>query len=161
MVKKGQTSMILIVLMIVIFMAIGIFIVISSLKTEYEDYNNLYAHNILLSTLRRTTGHGGYCDTISSTISCAYMTSYRNCGGVTCRNLSMEIVPKLIDTIIKEDFEYCMIIEPDNWTVMGGDRIVFGPRCDTVLRKSQRWTANERILQEGANLNIQMIITKD
>jgi len=158
--RKGQTSMILIVLMIIIFMGIGIFLLISYLKPVHEEYYNLYAHNLLLSVLRRDTGYGGYCDTVSSTIACAYMTSYRNCGGVTCRNLSAEIVPDLVKRTIKPTFDYCMTIEPENWTVMGGDRIVYGPRCDVVLKAGDRWTANEKILQEGANLNIQMMITE-
>ncbi len=158
--KSGQTSMILIVLIIIIFMGVGIFLLISSIKPEYEEYNNLYAHNLLLSVLRRNTGYGGYCDTVSSTVACAYMTSYRNCGGTNCRNLSSEIVPDLVKKVIKPTFDYCMIIEPDNWTVVGGDRIVYGDRCDLVIAKTPRWTANEKILQEEANLNIQMVIAE-
>ncbi|UCC92122.1 MAG: hypothetical protein JSV39_02585 [Candidatus Aenigmatarchaeota archaeon] len=158
--KSGQTSMILIVLIIIIFMSIGIFLLISSIKPEYDEYYNLYAHNLLLSVLRRNTGYGGHCDTISSTVSCAHITSYRECDGVTCRNLSGEIVPDLIRRVIKPTFDYCMIIEPENWTVMGGDRIVYGSRCDVVMSKGQRWTANEKILQYEANLNIKMIIAE-
>ena len=158
--KSGQTSMILIVLIIIIFMAIGIFLLISSIRPEYDEYNNLYAHNLLLSVLRHHTGYGGYCDTVSSTISCAYMTSYRNCRNTNCRNLSREIVPELVESVIKPTFDYCLIIEPQNWTVVGGDRIVYGPRCDVVTKKQERWTANEKILQEDANLNIKMIIAE-
>lgn len=158
--KSGQTSMILIVLIIIIFMAIGIFLLISSIKPEYEDYHNLYVHNLLLSVLRRNTGYGGDCDTISSTIACASQTDYRKCGNTNCRNLSSEIVPDLIRSVIKPTFDYCMIIEPENWTVMGGDRIVYGSRCDVVLGKGQRWTANEKILRYGANINIKMIIAE-
>ena len=158
--EKGQTSMILIVLIVMIFMAIGIFLLISSIKPEYDEYYNLYAHNLLLSVLRRSTGYGGYCDTISSTIACAYMTSYRQCGGTNCRNLSAIIVPELVSEVIKPTFDYCMIVEPENWTVVGGDRIIYGPRCDVVMAKPQKWTANEKILQEGANLNIRMVIAE-
>ncbi|MEE9323140.1 MAG: hypothetical protein V3U72_01215 [Candidatus Aenigmarchaeota archaeon] len=159
--KSGQTSMILIVLVIIIFMAIGIFLLISSIKPEYDDYHNLYAHNLLLSLLRRNTGYGGYCDTISSTISCAYMTSYRGCGGTNCRNLSGEIVPDLVRSVIKPTFDYCMIIEPEiNLAVDETDRIIYGTRCDVVMAKGEKWTANEKILQHEANLNIQMIIAE-
>jgi len=150
--------MILIVLVIVIFMGIGIFLLISSIKPVHDDYYNLYAHNLLLSVLRRNTGYGGYCDTISSTISCAYMTSYRNCGGVECRNLSFEMVPRLIESVIKPTFDYCMTVEPENGTY--GDQLVYGPRCDVVMAKKTMWTANEKILQYGANLNIKMMITE-
>lgn len=150
--------MILIVLVIVIFMGIGIFLLISSIKPVHDDYYNLYAHNLLLSVLRRNTGYGGYCDTISSTVSCAYMTSYRNCGGVECRNLSFEIVPQLIESVIKPTFDYCMTVEPENGTY--GEQLVYGPRCDVVTAKKTVWTANEKILQYGANLNIKMMITE-
>ncbi|MCK4531680.1 MAG: hypothetical protein KAT94_02335 [Candidatus Aenigmarchaeota archaeon] len=159
--KSGQTSMILIVLAVIIFMAIGAFLLISSIKPKYEEYHNLYAHNLLLCVLRRNTGYGGYCDTISSTIACAYMTSYRGCGATNCRDLSNEIVPNLIERVIKPTFDYCMIIEPEiNVTVGETDRIRYGPRCDVVMSKSERWTANEKILQHEANLNIQMVIAE-
>ena len=154
----GQTSMILIVLIIIVFMAIGIFLLISSIKPVNDDYYNLYAHNLLLSVLRRNTGYSGYCDTISSTVSCAYMTSYRTCGGVECRNLSYEIVPALIERVIKPTFDYCMMVEPENGTY--GDQLLYGPRCDVVINKAVRWTANEKILQYGANLNIKMVIAE-
>jgi len=154
----GQTSMILIVLIIIVFMAIGIFLLISSIKPVNDDYYNLYAHNLLLSVLRRNTGYSGYCDTISSTVSCAYMTSYRTCGGVECRNLSYEIVPALIERVIKPTFDYCMMVEPENGTY--GDQLLYGQRCDLVINKAVRWTANEKILQYGANLNIKMVIAE-
>lgn len=161
--KKGQTSMILIVLIIIIFMAVGIFLVISSIKPQHNDYYNLYAHNLLLSVLRKNTGLGGQCDTYGSTIACASTTDYKECGGTTCRNLSHHIVPSLIDTIIdtKPSLEYCLVVEPENWTVTGGDRLVYPSeaKCDIVQSRDQRWTANEKILQRGANIDIKMIIS--
>ncbi len=156
---KGQTSMIAIVLIIIIFMAIGIFLLISSIKPEYDEYYNLYAHNLLLSVLRSNTGYGGYCDTISSTLACAYMTSYRRCGDTDCRNLSATIVPALVEKVIKDNLDYCIIVEPENRTI-GGERVTYGEMCDTVIAKTQKWTANEKILQEGANLNIMMVIAE-
>jgi hypothetical protein len=157
---KGQTSVILIVLLIVIFVVVGIFLLITSLKPEHEEYNNLYAHNLLLSVLRKNTGYGGYCDTYAATITCASTTDYRDCGGMTCKNLSAQIVPEIVNEIIKPTFDYCMIVEPENWTVIGGERILYGPNCPSVTLRAEKWTANERILQHDANLNIQMIITE-
>ncbi len=156
---KGQTSMILIVLVIVIFMGLGIFLVISSLKPVQNEYYNLYAHNLLISVLRRNTGYGGYCDTISSTMSCAYMTPYRNCGGVECRNLSFELVPQLVGSVIKPSLDYCIIVEPENESGYI-ESLAYGPRCDVVTHKTGAWTANEKILQYEANLNIKMIVTE-
>jgi len=150
--------MMLIVIAIIIFMAIGVFLLISSIKPVNNDYYNLYAHNLLLSVLRRNTGYGGYCDTISSTISCAYMTSYRNCGGVECRNLSYEMVPQLMESVIKPNLDYCMTVEPENTT--SGEKLNYGPRCDVVNSKATKWTANEKILQYDANLNIRMTISE-
>ena len=156
--KKGQTSMMLIVLAIIIFIILGVFLLISSLRPVNSEYYNLYAHNLLLSALRRNTGYGGYCETVSSTISCAYMTSYRNCGGVECRALSEEIVPQLIESLISPNLDYCLIVEPENMT--SGEQILYGPKCSEVTAKKQMWTANEKILQYGANLNMKMIITE-
>lgn len=159
--KSGQTSMILIVLVIIIFMVIGIFLFISSIKPEHDEYYNLYAHNLLLSVLRRNTGYGGDCETISSTITCASMTEYRECGNTNCRELSKQIVPDLIEQVIKPTFDYCVIVEPEiSVTADETNRITYGPRCNVVLSKGQRWTANEKILQHEANINIQMIIAE-
>jgi hypothetical protein len=158
--KSGQTSMVLIVLIIIIFIGVGIFLLISSIKPEYDEYHNLYAHNILLSVLRKSTGYGGECDTISSTIACASQTYYRKCGNVNCLNLSSEIVPNLVDVVIKPTFDYCLIIEPENWTVVGGDRIEYGDRCDVVTASREKWTANEKILRYGGNINIKMVIAE-
>lgn len=158
--KKAQTSMILIVLMLVIFMAIGIFVLLSSIKTEYEDYYNLYAHNLLLSVLRKNTGERGNCDTYGAAITCASTTDFRSCGGTNCRNFSATIVPELINTIIKEDLDYCIIVEPENVTFAGGERLFYGPNCDVVMKKSERWTANEKVLQDEFNIDIQMVIIK-
>jgi hypothetical protein len=148
--------MMLIVLAIIIFMVLGVFLLVSSLKPVNNEYYNLYAHNLLLSVLRRNTGYGGYCDTVSSTISCAYMTSYRNCGDEECRTLSSVLVPELVGNIIKPTLAYCLIVEPENLT--GGEQLIYGPDCAAVTSKGERWTANEKILQYGANLNIKMVI---
>lgn len=155
---KGQTSMILIVLIIIIFMAIGIFLLISSIKPVNEDYYNLYAHNLLLTVLRTHTGYGGECETYASTLACAYMKPYRGCGTSECRNLSYEITPYLIEKIIKPNLDYCLVIEPEEG--MQGEKLVYGPRCDVVLNKRVKWTANEKILQYGANLNIKFFISE-
>jgi len=157
---SGQTSMILIVLVIVIFIALSIFLLISSIKPTHDDYYNLYAHNLLLSVLRWDTGLGGDCDTISSTISCAYMTPYTRCGLSDCRTLAEEVVPQVVGSIVKTNFDYCIIVEPENKTSYE-ETMIYGPRCDVVQAKSTRWTANEKILQYEANIDIKMIIAEN
>ncbi len=150
--------MMLIVLALIILMVLGVFLLASSLKPVNSDYNNLYAHNLLLSVLRRNTGYGGYCETYSATLSCAYMTSYRRCGDSECRSLSDEIVPRLVEELVKPTFDYCLVVEPENMT--SGEQLLYGRDCKGVLAKRQVWTANEKILQYGANLNIKMVIAE-
>jgi hypothetical protein len=51
-----------------------------------------------------------------------------------------------------------MIIQPERWEIVGGERIEYGN--PGVARKIPRWTANERILQYESNLQIQLIIAE-
>lgn len=158
--RKAQTSMMLIVVAIVIFMGIGIFMLISSVKPQYDEYNNLYVHNLLLSVLRRNTGYTGECETVSSVLTCAVTIQSTQCNGIPCNEVADQIVPDLVGSVIKPTFDYCLVIEQENWEVVGGERITYGPRCDVVMSKNRRWTANEKVLQYGSNIDIQMIIAE-
>lgn len=161
--SKGQTSAILIVLIILIFMGLAVFLIFSSMGDTHDEYQNLYVHNLLLSVLRRNTGYGGYCETVSSTISCAYMTPQRSCGGEPCRNLSMEIVPSLVDRVIKQNYDYCMVVEPEsnlNRSMTEESAGISYGNCESVRRKGERWVANEKILQHDADLNIRMFVAR-
>ncbi|MCD6590854.1 MAG: hypothetical protein J7K72_02685 [Candidatus Aenigmarchaeota archaeon] len=153
---SGQTSMLVMVLAIIVIMALGVFLITSSIKPQSDEYNNLYVHNLLLSVLRANTGYRQPCDTIASAISCASLTPDRSCEGMSCYQFSARNIPAVIREVIKPSFDYYMIVQPENWEIVGGERITYGN--PDVAKKRSRWTANEKILQYESNLQIQLII---
>ncbi len=155
---KGQTTLMLIVIVIMLFMVLGVFMLSSSIsKYSNDEYNNLYVHNLLLSILRKETDYGGSCRTILDALICT-LTTNGKCGTKTCREVSDEVVPVLINSILKENFDYMLSVEPESYEVFGGERLVYGN--PSLEYTSPRWTSNEKILRYEENMNIKMIITE-
>ena len=159
---SGQTSMIMMVIVIIIFMGLGVFLVSTFIQSEPSDYENLYTHNLLISVLRKNTGYKTPCDTVSSVISCAHLTG-RECTSQlnvrkSCREVADEIVPGLIETTIKPSYDYFMVIQPENYDVAGGTRITYGnPSVDDRV---PHYTANEKVLQYDFDLRIELILAR-
>ena len=155
--RKGQTTMIVIILMIIVFMALGIFFVLSSFREPSKEYANLYTHNLLVSFLRSTTGLGSPCDSHADVIACAHLAP-TECSGRNCAEIADEIIPDLLDKLVKENFDYYLVIEPENYALVGGKRIAYGNPA--VGTKEEVSTANEKILQYESNIMIRLMIAK-
>ncbi len=154
--KKGQMSMLVFVLGVVFFIMLGTFLFVSSIKSPDSDYVNMYVHNLLLSTLRTSTGYGHPCISVSDTLSCAYLTPNRLCGTEKCSDIAVAVAEETINKAIKPSYGYFIIIEPENWDIVGGERIIIGnPEME---KKRPHYTANEKILAYGSNLRIELII---
>jgi hypothetical protein len=149
----------MIVIVIFILIGLGAFLFITSLKSYIpNEYNNLYAHNLLLSILRKDTGYQAPCRTISDLIVCAHTTPEKRCGGERCADLSNQMVPNEINKIIKPNFDYLLIVEPDFWEIYGGYRLIYGNQL--IEKSKNRWQANEKVLAYETNLNIKLIIAE-
>lgn len=157
--KKGQMSMLVFVLGVVFFIMMGIFLFTSSINPPNTEYVNLYVHNLLLSTLRSGTGYPHPCLSVSDTLSCAYLTPNRLCGNSACSEIAVDVTKKPLENIIKSNYGYYLIVEPDNWDMVGGSRITVGQ--ESVEDKHPHYVANEKVLAYGSNLRIKLILAKN
>jgi len=162
---QGQTSLVMIVLLIVVFIGIGMFLLITSFTTEETDYYNLYAHNLLVSVMRAKTGYRSPCDTVADTVYCAMTGLGKQCRYLRddtvkkdCGEVSDEMTPQLIRKVLatKPSLDYYMIIQPEDPEYRGGETITYGN--PDVQKRGRTWTANERILQYQTNLQVTLIL---
>ncbi len=94
---KGQTNMILLLLVLLIFIGMVIMLISLSKTVVREEYSDLYANNMLLSLLRTSTGYNHPCETVSETVACAFLTPGYVCEGasdspVSCSDLANETI---------------------------------------------------------------------
>jgi hypothetical protein len=149
---KAQESMLAIVLIMIIFIVLGLFLFVSSLGGPPElEYNNLYAHNLLISTLRTTTGYPSPCKTISDTLVCAYSTPLVNCAGVECKVLAEGLTNETISKVLKPNLKYYLIVKSE---IGGGSSVFVGD--SSVINTNPHWTANERVITH--DLRIELIL---
>ncbi|NIO21390.1 MAG: hypothetical protein GTN76_11795 [Candidatus Aenigmarchaeota archaeon] len=162
---RGQTSLVLIVLMIIVFVAVGLFLLISAFTVEETEYYNLYAHNLLVSVMRAKTGYKSPCETVSDTLYCTLTRLGKKCKLTKdesikkdCREVADEITPILIRKVLttKPSLDYYMIIQPEDPEHLGGETINYGN--PDVKNRPRKWTANERVLRYQTNLQIQLIL---
>jgi hypothetical protein len=158
--RKGQTSMILIVFVIIIMMALGVFLLISSIESPPSEYENLYVHNLLLSVLRKDTGYRSPCSTISETIASVVLTPGRNCGGKSNSEVLDEILPVAIESILagKPKYDYYISIRPESYEQFGGTSKSYGN--PSLEQRERKWVANEKILQYDSNIRIMLILAE-
>ena len=132
---KAQTSMILIVLVIIIFGGLAVFLLTFAQTFSQPEYVNLYAHNLLLSVMRTDTGYtDSRCKLVSDTLSCAFFESDWRCGGSgpACLSLINETVQKYVGEfeLIQKSYRYLFIAKPEY--LSGGE--VLNPLTDEPLR---------------------------
>lgn len=162
---KGQTSLVLIVLVIIIFVAVGMYLLISAFTVEGTEYYNLYAHNLLVSVMRAKTGYNNPCETVSDTLYCALTRLGKQCKLTReesvrkdCREVADEVTPELIRKVLttKPNLDYYMIIQPEDPEHLGGETITYGN--PGVKNRRNKWTANERVLRYQTNLQVKLIL---
>lgn len=155
--KKGQMSMLVFVLGVVFFIMLGIFLFTSGIKSSDTDYTNMYVHNLLLSAMRTSTGYPNPCISVSDTLSCAYLTPDRICGSMKCSEIVEEVTKKAIESSLKQNYDYYLVVEPENWDIVGGSVISMGN--EEAAKKRPRFVANEKVLAFGSNLRIKLTIS--
>lgn len=87
---KGQSMLLTITLVILILVAGFAFLASTILKPERnEEYNRLFASNLLTSLLKTDTGYTDFpdkCKTVADILLCAHDTPSFKCGSDTCAN---------------------------------------------------------------------------
>ncbi|RLJ00478.1 MAG: hypothetical protein DRP03_00095 [Candidatus Aenigmatarchaeota archaeon] len=153
---KSQAELVALVMVMIVFIIIFSLTSLFKNNTRVSDeYYNLYAHNLLLSLIRTDTGYGGICKSFADTIACAITTNV-NCGTKTCEEIVEEDLKSLAGKVIKENMDYLLIIEPEGWEFFGGKRIEIGNKA--LANREKRWSANEKIMKKGSNVNVKLII---
>jgi len=169
--RSGQTTMIFILLIIVIFAGMGIFLLSLAKTVSQSEYMNIYAHNLLSSIMKTDTGFTSpTCKTVSDLLGCSFLSPTYVCDGdQDCFTLANQKVNNYISrfALIKEGFRYLLTVEPEGFVSLpqGGQpyTVEIG---DSSLKeeKTEKITANQKIQKIlGGNpyiLNIRFTIAK-
>jgi hypothetical protein len=120
--RKAQTSMILIVLLVIIFAALAVFLMSLANTVSQEDYMNLYANNLLLSVMKTDTGYSdSNCKFISDTVACAFILSDWPCGdsGMTCLEFANKSLSDYMDAfeLISSNYRYLFVVTSEFCTL--------------------------------------------
>lgn len=150
--RKGQTTMIVLVLVIVIFFGMITFLLSLAETVSQSEYLNLYTHQLLSAMLKADTGYlDTNCRTIADTLACAYFSPAYVCGGVQdCNSLAHDSVEESIAKfdVIKQGFRHYLTVEPEGLTVIVGGGIQSVEVGDLSLRdeRTDKFIASERIV---------------
>lgn len=92
---KSQSSMILIIIVLMMFVGIVVFLLSLANTVSREGFTSLYVNNLLLSVMRTDTGYmDSKCKLVSDLVACACYTPDWMCGQMTCQRLANETVTK-------------------------------------------------------------------
>jgi hypothetical protein len=168
---KGQTTMVFMILIIIIFVGMGVFLLSLAKNVSQSEYINLYTHNLLSSILKTETGFSmPPCRTVSDLLACSFLSPSYMCGSEDCFTLANSTVNEYVSQFgfIKEGFNYLFIVKPSGFTASLEEDV----RPHTVKigelslerKKTEKFTANERIqMVLGENpyfLDIRLIIAR-
>ena len=167
---KGQTTMILIVLVVIIFGGLVLFLLsFAEVLVPSVEYDNLYVHNLLLTTLKTDTGYlDDDCRTISDLFMCSF-TINTVCGdtGRTCREALDELLPYYLGRFeeVRPGFRYVVIAESGTptWNPRNPDgtpmRMVLGNES-LATEKVEKLSANQRIIKESYTLDVNILTAR-
>jgi hypothetical protein len=166
---RGQASIILILLIIVLFGGMAIFLVSFADTVSQEDYINKFTTNLLLSIVRADTGNSNSdCKLVSDAIFCAITTPGKVCdNGIKCYDLAEDTINRYMGdlTLLKKNFNYSLVIEGTNFISDKKIEFTNDPEFDTSARKTTKWTAQlplqKTIGTKNYNIKARLIISRD
>ena len=158
--KKAQTSIVMILMVIVIFGGLAIFLLSLAGTITQEDYMNMYAHNMLLTLLRTDTGEGGDCKYVSDVATCAvYGMSCDS--GTRCYNIAEDNIEYYMEQLsrIKATYNWFIAI----YNSEGIELLSFGDQ-ELINKKTKKWTASEivykRLGSTDQSFSIRLILAR-
>ncbi|HDD72472.1 MAG TPA: hypothetical protein ENG00_00095 [Candidatus Aenigmarchaeota archaeon] len=161
---KAQTTMILLVFLIMIFTGLVIVLLSLSQTVVREEYSDLYVNNLLLSILKTNTGYTDRCETVSDLIGCAFLTPSYTCGGssLECRTLAEQTLEEYMN-MVNENMVYCFnITSGPGWSSLdeqGLYSISFGD--SSIWKKGINRRVARTVIQsvhEGLEYNIEVTL---
>lgn len=114
---KAQTTLILIIFIIMIFAGAALFLLNLATTIKQTDYMNIYVHNLLLSISRTDTGYtDADCKSVSDLLACSYSYPNHRCegSGPECFELANKTIYTLMKQFekIRKNYRYLFIVEP-------------------------------------------------
>ena len=149
---KGQTTMIAILLILVVFGVVVVFLSSFMSFRSQEDYLNLYTSNALISILRTDTGYTNFpenCRRIIDVLFCSEFTPSFRCGGSECRSLANVLVDTHMNKILKPQLDYLL--------KYGDSKTIGNPGIEM---KETRWLANEDLRRGNQRLYLTLIMSE-
>lgn len=170
--KIGQTTIIVIVLMIIIFGGMAIFLLSLAKTVSQSEYINMYTNNLLSSVLKTDTGYTSpSCRTVSDLLSCSFLSPNHVCdNGQDCFSLANQKVEFYMTKFgdIKQNFRYLLIVEPEGFVSLQDGNTPYTVEIGNISlkdEKTEKIIANQRIQKMlGGNpymINIRLIVSKN
>jgi hypothetical protein len=113
--RKAQTSIILLVLVVIIFAALVTFLLSFAQTVSQEKYLDLYVNNLMLSIMKTDTGYSdSNCKLMSDATACAFILPDWRCGGsgMTCLELANKSLSEYMDAfeLISKNYRYLFTV---------------------------------------------------
>jgi hypothetical protein len=164
---RGQTTIVLIVLVLIIFAGIAIFLLGVAGTVSQVEYTNMYVHNTVLTVLRTNTGYQDTnCRLVSDLLGCAFFQPTYSCGGgPNCRDLATATIEGYMERLemIRKSYRYLFVVEPEAFIVRteAGEpfKLMFGDESLEAAR-IEKLTATQTIQRSGHLLKVKLIVAK-
>ncbi|MBL7160867.1 MAG: hypothetical protein ISS93_03400 [Candidatus Aenigmarchaeota archaeon] len=148
--RTGQTTIIFILIVIVIFAGMAVFLLSLAETVSQSEYITLYTYNLLSSLLKTDTGQTAFsCKTVSDVLACSFLTPTYVCGNQDCFNFADETINARMDqfAVVKEGFRYLLTVEPEGFVSLPYGSPYTIEIGDSSLKeeKIEKITARERI----------------
>jgi hypothetical protein len=157
MTEKAQTSMILIVLLLVVFAALAVFLLSMARTVSHEEYMDLYVNNLLLSIMRTDTGYGtSDCKLMSDVLACAFATPSHLCGGMSCLDFANGSLTEYTETFGEIAASYSYLFEAETygcWSVTGEECTVLMFGDESLKGYRSKRTSNPYVIQKSMGGN--------
>jgi hypothetical protein len=139
---KAQTSMILLVIVLAIFIGMVLFLLNLANTVKSEEFTSLYANNLLLSVMRTDTGYTDTrCKLVSDLVFCSYFTPDWICGdsGFRCIDLANETIRKNMALFGNETkfMKYLFMVSPQFVALDPSGEVISLDFGDSSLKKSK------------------------
>jgi hypothetical protein len=171
---KAQSSMLLIVIVIMIFVGLAVFLLGLASTVAGNEFTALYVNNLLLSVMRTDTGYtDSKCKLVSDLVFCAYFTPEWQCGpGVpNCLDLANNTITNYMAIFgdATKSMKYLFTVTPafvvrdpsgEPISLDIGDSSLKKSKIDTLKLYSHPLVISKSVGSNQYTLKIQLIISK-
>jgi hypothetical protein len=146
---SGQTTIIAMVLIVMLFMGLLIIISMAGDSGESDEYGKFYANNMLISLLRVDSGYSEYpqyCKTMTEVMFCAEFTPSFRCGETECKDLADEMIETYAPKVLKPNMGF--YIEYGRSSAGWPD----------IKNSKQKWVAAQEIMRGSSVLDVRLTL---